>query len=141
MLRLQRNEQYYFIGNRTYDYKVCQTTDCYFPTDQERWDAGNYFYEAAAAKACAAEIKEQHWDNIRALEREKDENKRVYIGEVTAIAVKAKRPRLQKEDMQQILAELVAAQDAYTTRRQDITKALADIDTAIAEQIKNANKL
>ena len=39
------------------------------------------------------------------------------------------------------VAELVAAQDAYTTRRQDITKALADIDTAIAEQIKNADKL
>lgn len=56
MKRVEKGEVYYFISLQKL--KLCSTHDWYFFSDNEKWEDGNYFTDAALAKACADEVQE-----------------------------------------------------------------------------------
>lgn len=86
--RLAEGEVMYFISSLTYN--VVQTHDCYFPTDDQRFDGGNYFPEAKACHACSDEIHETFVPRLEALDRLKKENLDKYVDVAKDVAKKMK---------------------------------------------------
>lgn len=149
--RLDRGVLMYFINMR--DYKVCQTADWYFPTDDERWESGNYFPDAKAAKECAATIKEEYGERLETLDYSKEVNRQKFIKDMCALADKCKRkmgkaveddeddkPKKKKPDFDAIAIDLVEIRDRYESRKKEINNDITEIREKIADIIKNYPK-
>ena len=111
--RLPKGADYYFIRVKTM--KVVQTADCYFESDDLRWDGGNYFLDGRNAKKCLEVIQEKYADQLADLaEREEDAQ---YLG-VRALANIARRAtaKQRKEDDATLVSDLVIAYGEYRER-------------------------
>lgn len=148
--RLERGSLMYFINMR--DYKVCNTADWYFQSDDERWASRNYFPDAKPAKECAALIMEEYGEQMETLESAKVTNKQQFIKKACDLANKVKgtmeeeikdadedkpKRRKKKPDFEAIAFDLVEARDKYEQRKKDIAADIADIQKNIEDLIKD----
>ena len=142
MNRLPKDFSYSFISVPLF--KVCHTTDAYFPTDDDRWASGNYFKNQTEAQACFAEIAEKWADKIDTLKAKKEAARVHYISTTSDIAetVKAARNSRTKKEIvpENLLSDLVTAFDTFNNTRLVINAELTDINKQIDEFITNYPK-
>ena len=156
--RLEQGETVYFISYLTY--KVVATHDCYFPTDDERFQSGNYFPDATACHACSEEIIDTYVPKLDILKKLQKENLDKYIKATKEVAEKCKslmgsyikakegeedKPKRAKKEQPkpdfepQVLA-LVDAYTAYKSRHDELNKDTADVKKDIEDFIKRYPK-
>ena len=68
---------YHFI--RFSNLKNCQTTDCRFDSDNEKFENGNYFLSPDTCKACSIALREQFAEPLEAIENKRDQNRQHFI--------------------------------------------------------------
>lgn len=147
--RLAEGEVMYFISSLTYN--VVQTHDCYFPTDDQRFEGGNYFPEAKACHACSDEIHETFVPRLEALDRLKAENLDKYVDVAKDVAKKMRskmgsysskgnEDKRVKPDFEPLAIDLVEAFGAYETTHESLVKEVADVKKEIEEFIKQYRK-
>lgn len=152
--RLDKGDVMYFISSLTY--KVVQTRDCYFPSDDDRFLNGNYFPEAKAAHACSDEVIELFVPRLNSIKKLQDDNLEKYIRETKDITMKIKKlmygfindsedenakPRRRrktdaKPDFEPFAIELVDALTAYNDRNNELVKQTNDTKKEIDEFIR-----
>lgn len=138
--RQPKGANYYFIRVKTM--KVVQTADCYFESDDLRWDGGNYFLDGRNAKKCLEVIQEKYAEPLADLaEREEDAQ---YLG-VRALANIARRAtaKERKEDDATLVADLVIAYGEYRERVKAVEndrKAVMDAINKIIVKYSNKEK-
>ena len=147
MNRLPQGSNYHFISLRYF--KIVATQDCYFDSDNQRFEEGNYFTDVNVARACFATIREEHGGELEEIENLKERNKRKLISTVSKLVDKAlgnpasgkksededKTPKKSvKVEPQSIVTDLVLAYGKYhdtkvelAAKQEEITKAIKAI--------------
>lgn len=136
MKRLEKGGEYYFISIPYF--KVCNTQDWHFGTDDERFKNGNYFVEPRDAKACFSEITEKFGEELDKLKAKAKKNDTTLIKAVRDISDKAKSAIEIAPEM--LVKQYVEATDAYYRTARDVNKAVNTIHIQINEIIKEAGK-
>ena len=133
MERLEKGGAYHFISIPYY--KVCATHDEHFESDDDRFDAGNYFVDKRAACKCFNKIDSAHGERLREIAKERKNT----IGAFTqrcislALAVGVKDADTGKKPTpKNIVGELVKANKA----RKERLDALSDESHVIYESIR-----
>ena len=156
MQRLEKGADYLFISIN--NLKVVPTHDCYFPTDNERFENGNYFTDAAAAKACLSIIKEEHGETIVAIEDGRERCRNRFIKAITNLVAKAIGKAVQSEDdededepeegtekkskkvtPEDIVAAMVAAYEKYRETNVDLMRKERKVRDSVKDIIKSYN--
>ena len=140
MERQTKGAEYYAINITPY-YKVYKTRDEHFPTDDERFEKGNYFFTSKASHSCFDDIDEKFGDRLKELAAVGDESKTKYI-KATIELVELSRKELKKKKpvFKKIVNALVEARDAYINANLAADKETADIYKKIDEMITAAPK-
>lgn len=151
MNRLPQGSDYLFISLRTL--KIVPTHDCYFPTDDQRFEDGNYFIDSNVARACLSTIKEEHGGELEGIEDAKERNKGKLLITISHLVNKAlgkpakdkkseddeeeagpKKPaKVAPED---IVQDLVLAYGAYRDKDSELAAKEKKVTEAIKEIIK-----
>lgn len=140
MERLTKGGEYYFINIAPY-YKVCKTHDEHFPTDDERFEKGNYFLTSRSVHDCFDEIDEKHGDRLKELAAVGDLSKTAYIKATLDLVEKSRKELKKKKPVfKKIVQELVDAREAYLKAVDDADKETVEIYTKIEEMITAAPK-
>lgn len=154
MQRLEKGADYLFISIN--NLKVVPTHDCYFPTDNERFENGNYFTDAAAAKACLSIIKEEHGETIVAIDDGRERSRNRFIKAVTGLVAKATGKAVQSEDdedepeegtekkskkatPEDIVAAMVAAYEKYRETNVELMRKERKVRDSVKDIIKSYN--
>lgn len=156
MQRLEKGADYLFISIN--NLKVVPTHDCYFPTDNERFENGNYFTDAATAKACLSIIKEEHGETIVAIEDGRERSRNRFIKAITGLVSKATGKAVQSEDdededepeegaekkskkvtPEDIVAAMVAAYEKYRETNVELMRKERKVRDAVKDIIKSYN--
>lgn len=137
MKRLEKGETYYFISVPYW--KVAHTEECYFGTDNERYEAGNYFTDIADAKRIFAEIDDKFGD---ALERNKQRQRGAKQDLFVAVGALVKRAKEQRADdsPREVVKDLVAAHDKYRKTLTALNKETTEATEKIMQLIRRASK-
>lgn len=148
MERLPKDAKYHFIS--TTFWKVCTTTDPHFGTDDERFEAGNYFPEIRAAVDCFDEIDDKYGKRLKDLREGKDAARRNFLSAATEIAYKGRaalerKPEKKKKNAANpnfalIVQELSDVFAVYQAALADINDKTTKINEEIAALIKAAPK-
>ncbi len=156
MQRLEKGADYLFISIN--NMKIVPTHDCYFPTDNERFENGNYFTDAAAARACLSIIKEEYGETIVAIEDGRERSRNRFIKAVTGLVAKATGKAVQSEDdededepeegtekkskkatPEDIVAAMVAAYEKYRETNVELGRKERKVREAVKDIIKSYN--
>ena len=130
MERLEKGATYDFISIP--HWKVCVTHDCYFPTDDDRFEKGNYFPDAKAAHECFSEICETYGDRIAQLKKDDKANTAAFLKTCCSLAQDGKGAKKAK-DHKKVSQGLVSA---YTQYKDTAAKIAAELD-GIYEEIQD----
>ena len=147
MNRLLQGSEYYFISLRYW--KIVTTQDCYFDSDNQRFEEGNYFTDVNVARACFATIRKQYGGELEAIESAKERNKSKLISTISHLVEKAlgnpiegKKSEDEEEapekpvkvEPQDIVQDLILAYGRYqdtkaelAAKQEEITKAIKAI--------------
>lgn len=156
MNRLPQGSDYLFISLRTL--KIVPTHDCYFPTDDQRFEEGNYFTDGNVARACLSTIREEHGGELEGIEDAKERNKGKLIVTISHLVNKAlgkpakgkkseddeddseeeeKAPKKPvKVEPQDIVQDLVLAYGSYRDKNTELAEKEKKITAAIKDIIK-----
>lgn len=140
MERLTKGGEYYFINIAPY-YKVCKTHDEHFPTDDERFEKGNYFYSSRAVHDCFDEIDEKYGEILKKLAAVADEKKAKYFKKTLDLVELGRKAMMAKKpNYKAIVTKLIAAADSRTKAVVAAEAKTKKIHATIEKMITNANK-
>lgn len=144
MKRLEKGGVYYFISVPYF--KVCQTRDEYFGTDDQRFQDGNYFPDANDAHECFDTIAETYGEKLEDIAEKIEKNKSSFVKTTTKLAVWArdgKRIEDGKEydvTPENVCGSLVDAYKVYNKQLQQLSKKRLELHAKIKKTIKRAKK-
>lgn len=124
--RLPNGSEYFFI--KLSELKACQTIDCHFESDDEKFSAGNYFLTRSAVRAVADELREQFEDRIRSNRSARTVNEHKFIKATIDLADNC-HLRSASADMLRASDLLLAAINDYRAR-----KAALDAESKIIKE-------
>lgn len=136
MERLSKGGAYHFISIPYY--KVCATHDEHFDSDDERFDAGNYFLDKRAAQICFNKIDSAHGERLREIARERKNIVGAFMQKCVTLALKAKAAGAPGHS--EIVDELVEANDTRKKRLDALSDESHVIYESIREIIRKSRK-
>lgn len=133
--RLQKGEPYFFISIPYW--KVCQTRDEHFGTDDEKFAEGNYFTDAKLVHECFDTIDDKYSGPLEKLRAQQAKAKDVYMKAVkdTIAEWKAK-----KADSDEAMKAISDAYEENLERNREINSERRIISAEIMKIIKNETK-
>ncbi len=136
MERLEKGGAYHFISIPYY--KVCATHDEHFESDDDRFDAGNYFVDKRAACKCFNKIDSAHGDRLREIAKERKNTIGAFTQKAISLALKAKAEDAPSQ--MELVAELVEANDIRKQRLDALSDETHVIYESIREIIRKSRK-
>lgn len=149
MNRLPKGSEYYFISLRYW--KIVTTQDCYFDSDNQRFEEGNYFTDVNVTRECFATIREEHGGELEEIENLKERNKRKLISTISHLVDKAlgnpasgkksedeekASEKPVKVEPQDIVQDLVLAYGTYQDTKAELAAKQEEINKAIKAIIR-----
>lgn len=134
--RLPKDAPYYFVRISTLD--SCATKDCYFESDDERYNTANYFLSSDACRRCAASLRELYGETLRTINNAKLANKNNTIKAVQTAALSFKFEKAkeqEKDDLVEDARKVVEILKDYTDTVMALRKQQADTYDEIQEFI------
>lgn len=141
MERLSKGGDYYFISIPYY--KVCATHDEHFESDDERFDAGNYFLDKRAAQICFNKIDSAHGERLREIARERKNTVGAFTQKCISLALSmgvGDAATKKKPTPKKIVDELVEANDSRKKRLDALSDESHVIYESIREIIRKSRK-
>lgn len=152
MNRLPQGSKYHFISLRYF--KIVPTQDCYFDSDNQRFEEGNYFTDVNVARACFATIRDEYGAKLEAIESAKERNKSKLISTISNLVDKAlgnpdsdKKSEDEEEapkksvkvEPQDIVQDLILAYGRYQDTKAELAAKQEEITKAIKAIIRKFN--
>lgn len=136
--RVPKNTKYYFI--KISELKLCFTNDYRMDSDNEKFEAGNYFYTHDAAMEVADLLQDKFADKLRSISYGERVNDRGFIKAVNGLVEKYKL-RKKAEAMPEAAADALLAEiDAYNKEKSGLSAQRREIMDNIHAIISKAPK-
>ena len=141
--RQPQDGPYHFIKRSTLECRT--TTDLHFESDDEKWEAGNYFISKEKADDCADQLQAEYADRLEDLTHRRNRNRDKLCTALSKLYEDMDKgtpvEEWDREDLEKAVALVKLSVKAFNTERQMLGSEFSQIQKEITEIITNYPKI